>query len=158
MGQISLDSTDRRMLRLLQGNGRMTNQELSERIGLSPSPCLRRLRRLEEAGVIRGYAAKVDQKAYGLPVTVFVSVRLTRQNEEEIAAFEQAVAGWDEVSACYLMTGTQDYLLHVVGEGIEAYERFVKTRLTRLRCIAAIESNFVMGVVKEGAVFPEVAG
>src|SRR6185503_10354918 len=100
-----LDRQDRQILALLQENGRMTNLELSEKIGLSPTPCLRRVKRLEEEGVITGYAAIVDQKAYGLPLSVFVSVRLNQQNEEQIKEFEKAVAGWNEVTECHLMTG-----------------------------------------------------
>ncbi|MDJ1158481.1 Lrp/AsnC family transcriptional regulator [Chelatococcus sp. SYSU_G07232] len=153
---MTIDQTDRRILRVLQENGRITNQELAERVGLSPSPCLRRLRRLEAAGVIRGYTALVDQKAYGLPINVFVSIKLKHQNEADIAEFEKAIAGWEEVVACYLMTGSQDYLLRVVTDGLESYERFVKAKLTRLKCVSAIESNFAMGIVKDGAVFPSV--
>src|SRR5215469_12800202 len=95
-----LDRLDRQILALLQENGRMTNLELSEKIGLSPTPCLRRVKRLEEDGVITGYAAIVDQKAYGLPLSVFVSVRLNQQNEDHIKEFEKAVAGWHEVTEC----------------------------------------------------------
>lgn len=153
---MTIDQTDRRILRVLQEDGRITNQDLGERVGLSPSPCLRRLRRLEELGMIRGYTALVDQKAYGLPINVFVSIKLKYQSEEEIAEFEKAISGWDEVVACYLMTGTQDYLLRVVTDGLESYERFVKTRLTRLKCVGSIESNFAMGLVKERTVFPDL--
>ncbi|MCW3475083.1 Lrp/AsnC family transcriptional regulator [Limobrevibacterium gyesilva] len=149
-----LDRTDRRILRLLQQDGRMTNQNLSEHIGMSPSPCLRRLRALEERGVIRGYTAILDQKACGLPLNVFTSIRLNRQSEDDIAEFETAIAGWDEVVECYLMTGTRDYLLRVVVEGLEAYERFLKQRMTRLKCIGSIESNFAMGTVKKTASLP----
>ena len=95
---IVLDRLDRQILSLLQDNGRMTNLELSEKIGLSPTPCLRRVKRLEEEGVIKGYAAIVDQKAYGLPLSVFVSIRLNQQSEEQIKEFEKAVQGWSEVT------------------------------------------------------------
>src|ERR1700742_4199261 len=128
-----LDRLDRQILALLQDNGRMTNLELSEKIGLSPTPCLRRVKRLEEEGVILGYAAIIDQKACGLPLSVFVSVRLSQQAEEQIKEFEKAVAGWSEVTECYLMTGSRDYLLHVYTDGIEGYERFLKQKMTRLK-------------------------
>ena len=108
-----LDRLDRRILALLQENGRMTNLELSEKVGLSPTPCLRRIKRLEEQGVILGYAAILDEKAYGLPFNAFVSIRLSQQAEEQITEFEKAVASWDEVTECYLMTGSRDYLLHI---------------------------------------------
>ncbi|KPF65535.1 AsnC family transcriptional regulator [Bosea sp. AAP35] len=144
-----LDSVDRRMLAVLQEDGRITNQDLSQRVGLSPTPCLRRLKRLEDTGVIQGYSATVDPKAYGLPFSVFVSVRLSQQTQEHIAEFEKAVEGWNEVTECYLMTGSQDYLLRVLTDGIEGYERFLKQKMTRLKCIQSVESNFALATVKK---------
>lgn len=144
-----LDSVDRRMLAVLQEDGRITNQDLSQRVGLSPTPCLRRLKRLEDTGVILGYSATVDSKAYGLPFSVFVSVRLSQQTQEHIAEFEKAVEGWNEVTECYLMTGSQDYLLRVLTDGIEGYERFLKQKMTRLKCIQSVESNFALATVKK---------
>jgi Lrp/AsnC family leucine-responsive transcriptional regulator len=149
-----LDATDRRMLALLQEDGRITNQDLSEKIGLSPTPCLRRLKRLEESGVIRGYSAILDPKAYGLPFSVFVSIRLSQQTQEHIAEFEKAVESWNEVAECYLMTGSQDYLLRVVTDGIEGYERFLKQKITRLKCIQSVESNFAMATIKKRVGLP----
>lgn len=143
-----LDAIDRRMLAVLQEDGRITNQELSEKVGLSPTPCLRRLKRLEDSGVIQSYSAIVDPKAYGLPFSVFVSVRLVQQTQENIAEFEKAVEGWSEVSECYLMTGTQDYLLRVLTDGIDGYDRFLKQKVTRLKCIHSIQSNFALATVK----------
>jgi len=151
-----IDHMDRRIIRELQVDGRITNQALADKVGLSPSPCLRRLRRLEEDGVIRGYSATVDQNRYGLPINVFVSVKLTRQSEDTLAEFEQAVAGWDEVLDCFLMTGTRDYLLRVVAASLEAYEGFLKSCLTRLPCVASIETSFALGIVKSTPVFPSV--
>ena len=143
-----LDAIDRRMLADLQEDGRITNQELSEKVGLSPTPCLRRLKRLEDSGVIQSYSAIVDPKAYGLPFSVFVSVRLVQQTQENISEFEKAVEGWSEVSECYLMTGTQDYLLRVLTDGIDGYDRFLKQKVTRLKCIHSIQSNFALATVK----------
>lgn len=151
-----MDAVDRRIIRVLQRDGRITNQDLSEEVGLSPSPCLRRVRLLEAAGVIEGYAAVIDQVRYGLPVNVFVSVRLTRQNDEEIGRFESAILGWEEVMECFLMTGTRDYLMRVVVADLEGYERFLKTKLTRLACVASVESNFAMGVIKRSRALPVV--
>ena len=151
-----LDSTDRRMLALLQEDGRITNHDLSQKVGLSPTPCLRRLKRLEESGVIKGYSAIVDPKAYGLPFSVFVSVRLTQQNQEQIAEFEKAVESGSEVAECYLMTGSQDYLLRVVTDGIEGYERFLKQKATRLKCIQSVESNFALATIKKRSGLPPV--
>ncbi len=151
-----IDRVDRKIIRELQVDGRITNQALADKVGLSPSPCLRRLRRLEEDGVIQGYTASIDRNRYGLPINVFVSVKLTRQTEDTLAEFETAIAGWDEVLDCFLMTGTRDYQLRVVAASLEAYERFLKTRLTRLSCVASIETSFALGIVKNTPVFPMV--
>lgn len=151
-----LDSVDRRMLAILQEDGRITNQDLSHKVGLSPTPCLRRLKRLEDTGVILGYSATVDPKAYGLPFSVFVSVRLSQQTQEHIAEFEKAVEGWSEVTECYLMTGSQDYLLRVLTDGIEGYERFLKQKMTRLKCIQSVESNFALATVKKRIGLPAI--
>ena len=156
MEHIVLDSIDRRILAVLREDGRITNQDLSQRVGLSPTPCLRRLKRLEETGVIQGYTTVVDPKAYGLPFSVFVSVRLTQQNQEQISEFEKAVEGWSEVAECYLMTGSQDYLLRVVTDGIEGYERFLKQKATRLKCIQSVESNFALATIKKRSGLPPV--
>jgi Lrp/AsnC family leucine-responsive transcriptional regulator len=144
-----LDRLDRRILSLLQESGRMSNLELSEKIGLSPTPCLRRTKRLEDDGIIKGYAAILDEKACGLPLSVFVSIRLTQQSQEQIAEFERAVASWNEVTECYLMTGSRDYLLHIFAEGVEGYERFLKQKVTRLKCIQSVETNFAMSTIKK---------
>ena len=153
---IVLDRLDRQILALLQDDGRMTKLELSEKIGLSPTPCLRRVKRLEEEGVILGYAAIIDQKAYGLPLSVFVSIRLNQQTQEQIDEFEKAVAGWTEVTECYLMTGSRDYLLHVYVDGIEGYERFLKQKMTRLKCIQSVETNFAMSTIKKRIGLPPI--
>lgn len=149
-----LDAIDRRLLAALQENGRLTATELAERVGLTTSPCLRRLRLLEEAGIIRGYTALVDQKKVGFPVSVFVSIKLERQGEEQLARFEAAVRRCPEVLECYLMTGQRDYLLRVVARDLADYERFVKETLTRIDGIANIESSFALGQVKHSNVLP----
>lgn len=150
----ALDDIDRRLLAALQENGRLTATELADRVGLTVSPCLRRLRLLEEAGIIRGYAALIDQKKVGLPVSVFVSIKLERQSEEAMRAFEDAIRSAPEVLECYLMTGPRDYLLRVVASDLEDYERFVKARLTRIAGIANIESSFALGQVKHTGALP----
>lgn len=152
-----MDSIDRKILRALQGNGRLTNQELSEQVGLSPSPCLRRVRLLEQAGVILGYTAVVDQEKFGVPVNAFVSVRLERPSEETIRVFEERIQRFDEIQECYLMTGSRDYLLHVVSHSLKTYEQFVRDRLTRIPGIAAIETSFAFGQVKRRGVYPEIS-
>ncbi|MGU3537909.1 Lrp/AsnC family transcriptional regulator [Methylobacterium sp. A54F] len=148
MPERRIDAIDRRILAELQRDGRITIQELSARVGLSPSPALRRIRLLEEAGILRGYVALVDQAKVGLPISVFASVKLERQREEELDRFAEAVARWPEVVECYLMTGRHDYLVRVVVPDLAAYERFLKDKLTRLDGVGSIESSFALGQVK----------
>lgn len=151
-----MDNTDRKILRILQHEGRLSNQELADRIGLSPSPCLRRVRLLEESGVITGYAARIDQAKVGLPVDVFVSISLTNQTDAALKAFERAIQDLDQVMECYLMTGSRDYLLRVVCDGLASYERFTRDRLTKLPGIRSIESSFALGRVKHHSALPEL--
>jgi DNA-binding Lrp family transcriptional regulator len=145
---ITLDAIDRRILERLQQDGRLSNAELAEKVGLSSSPCWRRVKALEEAGVIKGYAALLDAKTVGLSVNVFVSVSLSTQNEKSLAAFERAAAARPEVMECYLMTGDADYLLRVVVPDLAAYERFLMHHLTRVPGIANIRSSFALRSVK----------
>ncbi len=149
-----LDAIDRKILQSLQADGRMSLAELSEKVGLSPSPCLRRVRLLEKAGVIKRYVAVVDQQSVGLPVSVFVSLKLESQRQQMLANFGKLVARWPEVLECYLMTGPRDYLLRVVVEDLAAYERFLKQKLTRVEGIASIESSFALEQVKYTNVLP----
>lgn len=149
-----MDAKDIQLIRALQTDGRATVQELSERIGLSPSPCLRRLRNLEKAGVLQGYTVLVDQKAYGLPVTAFVRIRMERHNREAMAEFEARIARVDQVLDCHLMTGDADYLLRVVVESLEDYEQLVRREFHTIPGIAALETSFAYGSVKQSRVFP----
>lgn len=149
MVQIIADGTDRKILRELSSDARITNNELAERVGLSASACLRRLRRLEESGAIRGYTALVDPAVEGWTMTAIASVRLSRQHEDEIVMFEEAVRSWDEVLECHLVTGTRDYVLKVMSGGLEDYERFIKEKIARLKCVDTIETSFVMNTIKE---------
>jgi Lrp/AsnC family leucine-responsive transcriptional regulator len=149
-----MDQIDRKLLKLLQKDARMTAQMLAEQVGLSPSPCLRRIRNMEKAGIIQGYVALVDQKQVGLPVSIFASIKLERQREEELDAFEAAVKQWPEVVEAYLMTGQRDFLLRIVVADLDAYERFLKTKLTRVEGVASIESSFALGQVKYGSSLP----
>ncbi len=150
---ISLDAIDRRILDHLQKDGRVSNADLAEQVGLSSSPCWRRVRALEEAGVIKGYAAQVDAKSVGLSVNVFMSVSLSTQVEKALQAFERAAAARPEVMECYLMTGDSDYLLRIVVPDLEAYERFVMD-FTKIAGIAQIRSSFALRTVKQGAALP----
>lgn len=151
-----MDAKDLQIIAELQKDGRLTNQELSERVALSPSPCLRRLRMLEDAGVIKGYTAIVDEKAYGLPITVFVEIRLGRHNHADTGAFESKIRNIDRVLDCYVMTGDADYLLRVLVESLEDYEEFVRHHLHKIEGIAGIKTSFAYGVVKRSTVFPRV--
>ena len=150
----AIDAIDRKIVAALQEDGRMTTQDLADRVGLSASPCARRVRSLEEAGIIKGYVAVVDQGKVGLPISVFASVKLERQREEELDRFSQAILRWPEVADCYLMTGQRDYLLRIVVPDLESYERFLKDKLTRLKGVASIESSFALGQVKRSNVLP----
>ncbi|HLZ05791.1 MAG TPA: Lrp/AsnC family transcriptional regulator [Bradyrhizobium sp.] len=149
-----LDAIDRKILFSLQSDGRITMQELADKVGLSVSPCHRRVKLLEERGVITRYIATVDQKSLGLHVSVFISIKLARQKEEDLNRFERAISKWDEVLECYLMTGNRDYLLRVVAADLSSYEAFLKTKLTRLDGIASIESSFALSQVKYSIALP----
>jgi Lrp/AsnC family leucine-responsive transcriptional regulator len=116
-----MDAKDRQIIRTLQSDGRMTNQDLAEAVNLSPSPCLRRVRNLESKGVIQGYSADVDAAAYGLSITVFVRVKLERHNEVDVQNFEKRVRMIDEVLECHVMTGAMDYQLRVLVPDLDAY-------------------------------------
>ena len=151
-----MDKTDRQIIAALQQNGRLTNQELSEKVNLSPSPCLRRLRLLEESGVIKGYSAIVDEKAYGLPITAFVRVRLQQHTRELVKNFESSIRDIDIILDCYMLTGDADYLLRVLVESLEGYEHFIRRRLHMIDGIASIDTSFAYGVVKRTALFPDM--
>ncbi|RWK43085.1 Lrp/AsnC family transcriptional regulator [Mesorhizobium sp.] len=154
MPSSQFDAIDRKILRALQADGKISVGELAEKVGLSPSPCARRVRLLEKAAIIKGYTAIVDQKRVGLPISAFASIKLERQREEDLDRFEEAVSRWPEVLDCYLMTGQRDYLLRIVAADLEAYERFIKDKLTRLENIASIETSFALGQVKRSEALP----
>lgn len=148
MASANLDAVDRRILRELQDNARLTNQELSEKVGLSPSPCLRRLRRLESEGVITGYAASVDEEKLGFPVAVFMSVKLERQVDSALVAFEAEIRKHPHVVDCWLMTGDNDYLLRILAPGLREYEAFLTGIFTKIPGIASIQSSVSLRRVK----------
>jgi Lrp/AsnC family leucine-responsive transcriptional regulator len=150
----ALDDIDRKILALLQADGRISLADLSAKVGLSPSPCLRRIRILERDGIIARYVAVLDQGKVGLPVSVFVSIKLESQREQALERFNKAIAKWPEVLECYLMTGPRDYLLRIVVADLSAYERFLKQKLTKVDGIASIESSFALEQVKYSHVLP----
>jgi Lrp/AsnC family leucine-responsive transcriptional regulator len=154
MPKSRLDEIDRKIIAALQVDGRMTAQQLADKVGLSASPCARRVRLMEDMGVITGYAAVIDQDLVDLPISVFASIKLERQRENELERFNTAIARWPEVVDCYLMTGQRDYLLRVVVRDLHAYERFLKEKLTRLEGVASIESSFALAQIKRSNRLP----
>lgn len=154
MPKTTLDALDRKILAQLQSDGRISLANLAAKVGLSPSPCLRRVRNLERNGVIARYVAVLDQRAVGLPVSIFISIKLEKQKQEALDKFSKTIARWPEVLECYLMTGPRDYWLRVVVPDLDAYERFLKQKLTRLEGIASIESSFALEQVKYTNVLP----
>lgn len=153
-----LDEIDRRILTCLQENARISNADLAREVGLSPSPCLRRLRELERSGVIRQYGTLLDPTRVGLPISVFVQVTLERQVEAALETFEQSMMSRPEVMECYLMTGDADYLLRVVVADLTAYERFLKDHLTRIPGVSSIKSSFALNQVKYRTALPLAVG
>jgi len=151
---VPLDAIDLKILEHLQQNARISNVDLAEKVGLSPAPCLRRVRALEEAGVIRRYLALIDQTALNIGVTVFVRVTLDLQVEGRLEIFENAIMSRPEVLECYLMTGDADYLLRVVVPDVPAYERFLRDTLTRIESAAGIKSSFALKQVKYQTALP----
>lgn len=148
MPETPLDKIDRRILGVLQEEARTANVELADKVGLSPSPCWRRVKALEDSGVIRRYVTLVDPAAVGLPVSVFIQVSLEKQIEPALEVFERAVIARPEVMECYLMTGDADYLLRVVVSDLTAYERFLMDHLTRVPGVRSIRSSFALKQVK----------
>ncbi len=139
-----IDAIDRKIIGYLQADGRMSNQELSDRVGLSPSPCLRRVRQLEASGTIARYVALVDPETIGLSVTAFVRVRLDQQDDRHLADFETAVAEFPEVMECYLMTGESDYQLRILVASLTQFEDFLRFRLTRVKGVANVTTSFAL--------------
>ena len=156
MAEIPLDAIDKRILAALQENARIPNLELARLVGLSPSPCSRRVKALEDAGVIRRYATLLDPAAAGLPVSVFISVTLERQAEAELEVFEREMARLPEVMECYLMTGDADYLLRVVVPDLDTYKRFLMDHLTRIPGVSNIRSSFALKQVQYRTALPLV--
>jgi Lrp/AsnC family transcriptional regulator, leucine-responsive regulatory protein len=144
MKPYAIDTIDRKILTLLQANGRITNQELADTVGLSPSPCLRRVRQLEQEGVIANYVALLDPGAVGLGVTAFVRVRLGAQDDIQLARFESAIADFSEVMECYLMTGDSDYQIRVLVSSLEEFEDFLRQKLTRIPGVSQVTSSFAL--------------
>ncbi|MEH6753263.1 MAG: Lrp/AsnC family transcriptional regulator [Alphaproteobacteria bacterium] len=149
-----LDAIDCNILNMLQEDARISNVDLSEKVHLSPSPCLRRVRRLESEGMIRAYVTLLDPAEVGLPVSVFVQVSLERQVDDALENFEREIVARPEVMECYLMTGDSDYLLRVVAPDLEAFQRFLLEHLTRIPGVASIKSSFALKQVSYRTALP----
>ncbi len=143
-----MDDLDKKIIFELQKNGRLSNFDIAEKVGLSPSPCLRRIKNLEKNEVISGYTAIVNEELFGYPVTAFVSVRLENQTDGTLKKFEEGISKLVEVVDCWLVTGNRDYLLRVVAKNLKTYEKFMREELTKIQGIASIETNFALGSVK----------
>lgn len=148
MRRIKLDRTDRRILRDLQADGRISNVDLARRVGISAPPCLRRVRALVEAGFIRGYHAEVNPEALGFGVTVFAQVGLASQAEPDLKSFEALTAGWPEVREAYMLAGETDFILKIVAADWDSYQRFLTTRLTAAPNVAHVRSSLAIRVSK----------
>jgi Lrp/AsnC family leucine-responsive transcriptional regulator len=150
-----LDRYDRRILELLQNDGRLTNLELAEQIGLSPSPCLRRVRALEEAGVIRGYRAVLDAQKLGLTLTALVYIQMDRHTPERFAHFDAQVRALPGVLECLLITGQDaDYQLKVVAQDMQAFEHLLLEQITRIEGVSGVHSSFVLRRVVDHTSLP----
>lgn len=154
MPELNLDRTDRRILETLQNDGRLSNVDLAERVGLSPSPCLRRVKRLEDEGLISGYRAILDRKAVGLGLTVFVEIKVGKHSRENAAALHAALLAIPEVVSCHMVSGIADFLAEVVVADLEAYERLMTDKLLTLPTIEDVRSNFAIRMVKTNGPLP----
>ncbi len=151
---MELDRYDRAIVSLLQADARITNARLAEKVSLSESACLRRVRALEESGLIQGYTALIDQQKAGYPVNVFVNITLDRQSQSGLEAFESEVRRIPEVMECYLMTGEHDYFLRLVVADLVDFERVHSQHLTRLPSVARVQSSFAMRTVTRTTAIP----
>jgi Lrp/AsnC family leucine-responsive transcriptional regulator len=149
-----MDATDRAILRHLQDDGRLPNATLAERVHLSPSPCLRRLKRLEGDGTIRGYRAILDRRSVGLALTVFAELKVERHSLGRAEEIEQAVAGIDEIVACYIVAGVADFLLEVVVPDLAAYEHLLLETIMELPGVTDVRSNIAIRTIKQAGPLP----
>jgi Lrp/AsnC family leucine-responsive transcriptional regulator len=154
----ALDPLDGKILAALQEEGRLSNVELAERVGLSPSPCLRRVKRLEEEGYIAGYKAKVDRRRLGLGMTIFVGVKVDGQRDANANTFQEAMRKLPEVVACHMVSGDADFLLEVVVADLAAYDGFLSRTLLAMPMVRDIRSNFAIRTVKADGSVPVPAG
>ncbi|MCI5044842.1 MAG: Lrp/AsnC family transcriptional regulator [Aquisalinus sp.] len=151
---MKLDQIDRKILHYLQENARITNADLAEKVGLSPTPCLRRLRRLESEDIIKGYHTEVNREALGIGVTVVIMIKLEREDEASLRSFEAEISERPEVVECFLVTGKFDYFLRVIIPNLVDYEAFLSETLLRMNNVASVESSFTLRQVTKKNVLP----
>lgn len=152
---MSIDAFDRAILERLQEDGRISNQDLAAAVNLSPSPCLRRVRRLEEEGLIEGYVARLNARKLGLKLTAFLHISMDRHTPERFDNFEAAIADFPEVLECHLVTGQDaDYLLKVVVEDMDDYQQFLLDKVTRIGGVTGVHSSFVLKSPQERTALP----
>ena len=149
-----MDFKDKQIIRQLQKNGKISNLELAEKANLSPSPCLRRVKILEEKGIITGFTTEIDQKLYGLPLTVFARVRLERHDLKTVENFEKHILNCEEVLECHLMSGSSDYQLKILTSDLDTYEKFVRNHLHTIGGIASIDTSVAYGTIKKKTIYP----
>lgn len=154
MKTIKLDDTDKKILSELQKNGRLTNKELAERINLTTTPTLERVRRLEREGVIEGYSAKINRKAVEKGFTAFVAITLHVHQLNLLDEFNKAVTSIPEILACYNTTGEGDFLLHIVARDVEDYEHLMRTKLANLPDVQRLHTSIVLSTIKEQSIIP----
>jgi Lrp/AsnC family leucine-responsive transcriptional regulator len=150
----TLDRVDRRILDTLQADARISNQELAKRVGLSPAPCWRRLRRLEEEGFIAGYATLLNGSAIGLPILAYALVTLDNHHTETVQQFDRLVEDRPEVLECHAMSGPNDFLLRIVAASMEAYEHFLSTQILQLAAVRSVNTSFVLRTKKSTTRLP----
>ncbi|MDY0070923.1 MAG: Lrp/AsnC family transcriptional regulator [Porticoccaceae bacterium] len=152
---MSIDPFDRAILQRLQREGRVSNQDLAEAVNLSPSPCLRRVRRLEEEGIIEGYCARLNARKLGLNLMAFIQISMDRHTPERFARFEETIANYPEVLECHLITGqAADYQLKVVVADMDAYQQFLLNKITRIEGVSGVHSSFVLKSPINGTALP----
>ena len=149
-----LDAIDRRIVAALQADGRLSNVDLAEKVGLSPSPCLRRVNRLEREGYVEGYRAMLGRKRIGLGLTVFVGVKIEGHADDRATTFEEEAVAFPEVVACHMVAGDSDYLLEVTVPDLDAYQRFLVGKLLNLPLVREVKSTIAIQTLKAGAVLP----
>ncbi|WP_020399650.1 Lrp/AsnC family transcriptional regulator [Kordiimonas gwangyangensis] len=158
MGRVKLDAVDRKILSCLQAEGRITNVELAERVGITAPPCLRRVRALEEEGFIRGYHADLDQESLGFGLTVFAMVGLHSQAESDLQKFEKQCQGWPMVRECFMLNGEIDFMLKIVARDLASFQHFLTSELTPSPNVASVKTSLTIRTSKHtpGVPLPEV--